>query len=100
MSVSFGWIVGYISLPGFAYLLKNFRYLQSIPTIAAILLMSTWLWTIPESPRWQLSNQRQQSGRQSIIRAAKVNGKIFTEKEINQMLDQMKNNDETVSCES
>jgi hypothetical protein len=94
MSMSFGWIIGYISLPGFAYLLRHFRYLQAIPTFSVLLLMLFWLWTIPESPRWQLTNNRIDSARISILKAAKMNGKPIND--IIEKLAQLKRNFETV----
>ncbi|CAG2101200.1 unnamed protein product [Medioppia subpectinata] len=51
MTVTFGWITGYIALPGAACLLKDYQLLQAIPTTMTFVLMCTWLLTIPESPR-------------------------------------------------
>ena len=94
--MSYGWILGYISLPGLAYLLKDFRYLQAIPTVSATVFLITWLWTIPESPRWQLSNNKLESGHKSIVKAARANGKSISETEIYDKLSQLIADTETV----
>ncbi|RWS23709.1 organic cation transporter protein-like protein [Leptotrombidium deliense] len=82
--ISAGWIVGYLLLPVLAYLLPHFRYLQI--TVSSLELISLiWLWQMPESPRWQLTNGHIDDAECAIKNAAVVNGK-FTEEEIEQKI--------------
>lgn len=67
-----GWAVGYCLLPLIAYALRNFRYIilaTSIPEIVWLL----WLWTIPESPRWQITHGKLEKACQQMMRAVKMN---------------------------
>ncbi|CAG2102725.1 unnamed protein product [Medioppia subpectinata] len=94
MTVTFGWITGYIALPGAAWILKDYQLLQAIPTTVTFVLMCTWLLTIPESPRWQLSNNQHEKARVTIIKAAKLNGHVTNVDYINDQLDQLRHNSE------
>ncbi|RWS22110.1 organic cation transporter protein-like protein, partial [Leptotrombidium deliense] len=86
--ISAGWIVGYLLLPALAYLLPHFRYLQI--TVSSLELISLiWLWQMPESPRWQLTNGHIDDAEYSIKKAAVVNGKI-TEQEIQRKIELLK----------
>ncbi|RWS24126.1 organic cation transporter protein-like protein [Leptotrombidium deliense] len=83
-----GWVVGYLLLPGLAYALRNFRYMQI--TVSSLELISLiWLWQMPESPRWQLTNGHIDEAESAIKNAAVVNGK-FTEEEIEQKIELLK----------
>lgn len=44
-------ILGHMSLPLFAYLLRNWRDLQLAISVPSVVLIS-YFWVIPESPRW------------------------------------------------
>ncbi|XP_054158745.1 organic cation transporter protein-like, partial [Oppia nitens] len=49
-----GWALGYCLLPGIAYLLPNFRHMILVTSIPEILWI-VWLYWIPESPRWLIT---------------------------------------------
>ncbi|CAG2113816.1 unnamed protein product [Medioppia subpectinata] len=76
--ISFGSILGFITLPGAAYLTHNYRYLQLIPTLVALVLLISWLWSIPESPRWLLCKGDLNTTKQSLMKCAKINGQDVT----------------------
>ena len=71
---SIGWVLGYILLPGFAYWLHDFRYLQLMSAIPLILMLS-WFYFLYESPRWQITNGKVDSAEHTIRKALKKNGK-------------------------
>jgi len=96
MSVSFGWIAGYIALPACAWLLHDYQYLQAIPTSIALIFMCTWLLTIPESPRWQLTNNQIEKARLTVAKAAKMNGRITNPDYMSDKFNQLKLNTEMV----
>jgi hypothetical protein len=74
MAIEFGWALGYIILPGAAYLLRDFRWLQLAITIPETALLLWWC-ALPESPRWQLTNGKIIDAEKAIRRAAEINGK-------------------------
>ena len=74
IGIEFGWALGYIILPGFAYLLRDFRSIQLVTTLSELILLIWWLW-IPESPRWQMSHNQFEKGKECIIKAARENKK-------------------------
>ena len=69
-----GWVLGCISLPGYAYLLQDFRYMQLF-SILPLILMLIWFWFLYESPRWQLINGKTKEAEQTIRKALVMNGK-------------------------
>jgi hypothetical protein len=74
MAIEFGWAFGYIILPGAAYLLRDFRWLQLAITIPEFALLLWWC-TLPESPRWQLTHGKTSDAEKAIRRAAEINRK-------------------------
>ncbi|XP_022250800.1 solute carrier family 22 member 21-like isoform X2 [Limulus polyphemus] len=73
----FGWALGYTILPGVAFLVKKWRHFQLIISVPWILLCSIW-WFLPESPRWLLSHGKVKLAEKEIRNAARVNGKIVS----------------------
>lgn len=73
IAIQFGWALGYIILPGAAYLLRDFRYLQLVCTLPQLLLLLGW-WFIPESPRWLLTQMKIDLAEKSLRKAAITNG--------------------------
>ncbi|XP_030833206.1 organic cation transporter protein [Strongylocentrotus purpuratus] len=68
------WASGIMSLPGLAYLLKDWVYLQlaiSLPNILTVFIIAA----IPESTRWLLSRGKIDQAEANLQRIAKFNGK-------------------------
>ena len=74
MAIEFGWAFGYIVLPGAAYLLRDFRWIQLAVTLPEFVLL-LWWFSLPESPRWQLTHGKLKEAEVAIRRAAEINGK-------------------------
>ncbi|XP_023239015.1 organic cation transporter protein-like [Centruroides sculpturatus] len=69
---SFGWATGLMLLPGIAYLLRDWVYLQIFSTALGSILLLYWCF-IPESPRWLLTRGRYKSAEDIIKVAADKN---------------------------
>ncbi|XP_041465548.1 solute carrier family 22 member 21-like [Lytechinus variegatus] len=68
------WASGIMSLPGLAFLLKDWVYLQlaiSLPNVLTIFIIII----IPESTRWLLSRGKVEQAEANLQRIAKFNGK-------------------------
>ncbi|CAG2119336.1 unnamed protein product, partial [Medioppia subpectinata] len=74
MAIEFGWALGYIVLPGAAYLIRDFRWIQLAVTLPEFALLLWWC-ALPESPRWQLTHGHYQEAERAIRRAAEINGR-------------------------
>ncbi|KAI1286803.1 Organic cation transporter protein [Halotydeus destructor] len=74
IAVQLGWAAGYVILPWMAFYVSNFRNLLILTTVPEVVWLA-WLWFIPESPRWQLVNGRQEEAKAELLRALKLNGK-------------------------
>src|SRR6266496_907364 len=72
MLVEIGWVFGYVLLPVLAYILRDFRYLQ-LSLVLPQLLLLVWMWRIPESPRWLLSNAHFTKAESAITKATEIN---------------------------
>ncbi|XP_035226185.1 organic cation transporter protein-like isoform X3 [Stegodyphus dumicola] len=73
LAIEFGWCIGIVSLPVFAYLLRDWFWIQTALTAPCLLLLSSW-WLLPESPRWLLSQGRVEEAQETLSKAAKANG--------------------------
>ncbi|KAK6187134.1 hypothetical protein SNE40_005223 [Patella caerulea] len=65
--------VGYMTLSGMAYLLRDWRYLELAITLPVVLFASYW-WFLPESVRWLLSQNRNEDAQKYLQKAAATNG--------------------------
>jgi len=75
VSVQLGWAAGYLSLPGVAYVLRDFRRL--LLCCAALQFAQLVLYfALSESPRWLLANDRFDQARKLLKHAAKVNRRM------------------------
>ncbi|CAH1271833.1 SLC22A4 [Branchiostoma lanceolatum] len=72
MTISLSWAVGTVCLGGLAYFLRDWWSLQLALAVMSAPLLSYW-WLLPESPRWLLSNKRNEEAKISIQKAAKFN---------------------------
>jgi len=69
--------VGHLSLPLFAYFIRDWRILQFALSIPSVILIS-YYWLIPESPRWLFTIGRVDESVKVLEKAAKCN-KLPTE---------------------
>ncbi|CAL1262989.1 unnamed protein product, partial [Larinioides sclopetarius] len=74
VAMNFGWCIGFISLPGVAWLLKDWFWIEIAITVPCILLLLT-CWILPESPRWLMVKGKMKEAEKILIKAAKINGK-------------------------
>lgn len=70
-----GWATGIILVPGLAYLNPSFRFILSFPVIITT-LMIPWLYWLPESARWLITNKNYEKARLELRRAANINSKL------------------------
>lgn len=73
---NFGWITGYILLPIIAYFLRNYIYIQIIPTLIIVLMGLIWLPRIDESPRWLMANEKYPQAKNVLRRACCQNKRM------------------------
>lgn len=64
--------LGHLTLPVFAYFIRDWHYLQLAISLPTILLIS-YVWLIPESPRWLLTVGRVQESADVLKKAAECN---------------------------
>lgn len=69
-----GWVFAYMALPGIAWLIPNWFWLQFTITVPWVTLLCAW-WVIPETPRWLLTHSRLEEAEEVLICAARKNGK-------------------------
>lgn len=68
----FGWATGYIMIPGIAWLIRNWFYMQLAITIPVIGLISMW-WILTESPRWLLTQGKFKEAEIIVKKVAVIN---------------------------
>lgn len=64
--------LGQMSLAGIAYLFRHWQHLQIAITIPSIILLSYW-WIVPESPRWLLAVGKQKAACKILEKVAIIN---------------------------
>lgn len=64
--------LGHLTLAGFAYYLRDWHHLQLALSIPSLLLIS-YYWIVPESPRWLYTVGRVDDAADVLIKAAKMN---------------------------
>ena len=74
MGISYFWALGYVSLPGVAYLVPDWNDLQIVLTLPAIFLLIISFF-IPESPMWLLTQGRVEEAETILRRIAKFNSR-------------------------
>ncbi|XP_059153490.1 organic cation transporter protein-like [Physella acuta] len=67
------WAAGVMILGGIAYFIRDWNYLQMAVSFPILLLFSYW-WLIPESPRWLIARGQTEKAGAIIRHAARVNG--------------------------
>ncbi|XP_042233844.1 organic cation transporter protein-like, partial [Homarus americanus] len=84
------WAVGYMVLPGVAYLVRDWQMLQVALTIPSIFFV-IYIWTLPESPRWLVIHGKKEEALKVLTKAASVNGKTLPpEQEMLAAMDRIK----------
>jgi MFS family permease len=66
--------LGHLTLPLFAYFIRDWQQLQFALSIPSIILLS-YFWLIPESPRWLFTIGKLDESVNVLEKAAKINGK-------------------------
>lgn len=66
--------LGHLTLPLFAYFLRDWQDFQFALSIPSVILL-TYFWLIPESPRWLFTMGRVEDATKLLEKAAKKNGK-------------------------
>ncbi|XP_050453891.1 organic cation transporter protein-like isoform X2 [Cataglyphis hispanica] len=64
--------LGHMSLAGLAFWFRHWQRLQIAITLPSIILLSYW-WIVPESPRWLLAMGKQREACKVLQRAANIN---------------------------
>uniref|UniRef100_A0A8C5N4S0 Solute carrier family 22 member 5-like n=1 Tax=Gouania willdenowi TaxID=441366 RepID=A0A8C5N4S0_GOUWI len=72
LGISFGYSIGYMLLPLFAYFLRDWKSLQVGLALPVLFYIPMW-WMITESPRWLLSQGRVEEAEAILKNAARKN---------------------------
>jgi len=67
------WATGMCLLAGFAYVIRDWHYLQLLISLPGILCIAL-IWVLPESVPWLAANDRLDQAEEIIHRAARFNG--------------------------
>ncbi|XP_042222762.1 steroid transmembrane transporter SLC22A24-like [Homarus americanus] len=96
---SIPWALGYMMLPGLAYLVRDWQMLQialTIPNVFSII----YIWTLPESPRWLVVHGKKEEALKVLTKAASVNGKTLPpEKDMLAAMDRINQKNTRKECE-
>nr|XP_045612558.1 organic cation transporter-like protein [Procambarus clarkii] len=75
------WAVGYMMVPGVAYLVRPWRWMLVAFTIPVFYYL-IYFWMLPESPRWLILHSQYEEAIKILHWAAKVNRKTLPSDEI------------------
>uniref|UniRef100_A0A672HLR9 Solute carrier family 22 member 13-like n=1 Tax=Salarias fasciatus TaxID=181472 RepID=A0A672HLR9_SALFA len=75
--------LGFMILPGAAYLISNWRILQIVLYSPLVIVVAIFYWVLPESARWLLTQGRKEEAVKLIQRTAKMNGRNITKDLLN-----------------
>ncbi|XP_034077836.1 solute carrier family 22 member 13-like [Gymnodraco acuticeps] len=71
--------VGLTLLSGIAYLIRDWRILQLVLFSPLLVLFTRFLWFLPESARWLITQGRKEEALKELQRAARLNGTTVPE---------------------
>ena len=69
-----GWAAGYVLLPLYAYLLRDYIYMNW-GSVGVQLVLMVWFFWLDESPRWQLATGRIDQAKVTLKKALRINGR-------------------------
>ncbi|XP_035825787.1 organic cation transporter protein [Aplysia californica] len=84
MFIEVFWCLGLFLLVGAAYFIRNWTHLLLVLSAPCVLLFS-YIWILPESPRWLFSVGKIKEAEAVLRRTAKVNGTELPEKLLEQV---------------
>lgn len=64
--------LGHLTLPGFAYFIRDWHYLQLALSLPSVILIS-YYWLVPESPRWLFTVGRIDDAAAVLEKSARMN---------------------------
>lgn len=64
--------LGHLTLPGFAYFIRDWHYLQLALSLPSVILIS-YYWLVPESPRWLFAVGRVEESSAVLEKSARMN---------------------------
>ncbi|XP_051245450.1 solute carrier family 22 member 13 isoform X2 [Dicentrarchus labrax] len=76
LTTDYAFGLGYMLLPGIAYLIRDWRKLQLAISAPGFLLIF-YIWVVPQSARWLLANNRTEEAIALLRKAALVNGRVL-----------------------
>lgn len=87
IAINFGWCLAFISLPGVAWIVRDWFWMQLALTIPKLLFIPVF-WMVPESPRWLLIRNEKEKFKRVVSKAARKNGisESFVESEMEKLL--------------
>lgn len=80
VAIEFGWSTGFVLLPGIAWMIRDWFWLQLALTVPCVALLSLW-WLVPESPRWLITQGKWEKAQEIMTHIAKKNGKEVNDME-------------------
>ncbi|XP_030053889.1 solute carrier family 22 member 13 [Microcaecilia unicolor] len=80
---------GLMALAGLAYLIRNWRFLLLVGS-APVALVFCYIWIIPESARWLLTQGKNEKAKKLLQKAASVNKKNIPEEMLLQLMEEKK----------
>ncbi|XP_033124209.1 organic cation transporter protein-like [Anneissia japonica] len=92
ITIEYFYTFGYIILAGVAYALRDWKNIELALSLPSILLFS-YYWLIPESPRWMIAKGRYDEGMKVLKKIAKINNSTFPENGIQNILNDKENNE-------
>ncbi|GFO12340.1 organic cation transporter protein [Plakobranchus ocellatus] len=80
MMAMFGWSLGMFTLVLAAFLVRDWQTLQLVLSCPMVIVGVSYIWLMPESPRWLLSKGRYSEARAILQTMSKVNKREIPEK--------------------